>query len=114
MPFLLLKTNIQLDKTISLALLNQATTVITKTTGKPTSYICVNVCGGEDMIFGNKLDPCVYMEMKGVGMPAEQIPLLADALTKMVETRLRVPPNRVYIEFASVPGNLWGYNGSTF
>ncbi|MGN0904801.1 MAG: phenylpyruvate tautomerase MIF-related protein [Alphaproteobacteria bacterium] len=114
MPFLLLKTNIHLDKTMSVALLNQASTVISRTTGKPEHYIMVNVCGGENLIFGGKSDPAVYMEMKSVGLPPDQVPLLADALTKMVESRLRVPANRVYIEFSSVPGNMWGYNGSTF
>ncbi len=54
------------------------------------------------------------MEMKSVGLPQAQIPELSGVLTKMIEDKLKVPANRIYIEFSSVPGNMWGYAGSTF
>ena len=54
------------------------------------------------------------MEMKSVGLSQSQIPELSRVLTQMVEDKLKVPANRVYIEFSSVPGNMWGYAGSTF
>ncbi len=114
MPFLLVKTNVPLDHTMSSAIMHQATIVISQATGKPKNYIMVNVCGGENLMFGDKLDPCAYLEMKSVGMTAEQIPLLSAGLAKMMEEKLHIPPNHVYIEFASVPGKMWGYNGSTF
>ena len=114
MPFLMIKTNLDLEKTTILALLNHASRVVAETIGKPESYVMVNVCANEHMLFAATTMPTVYMEMKSVGMTKEQVPLLSDALTKMVESRLKVPGNRVDIEFASVPGILWGYNGSTF
>ena len=114
MPFLLVKTNVPLDHTTSSAIMHQATIVISQATGKPKNYIMVNVCGGENLMFADKLDPCAYMEMKSVGMTAEQIPVLSANLTKMLEDKLNMPPNRVYIEFAAVPGRMWGYNGGTF
>ena len=114
MPFLLLKTNITLDKTMSAAMLNNASTVIARTTGKPESYIMVNVCDSQHLIMGGKPNPAVYMEFKSVEMPQEQVKQLVEALTKMVVDRMKVPPNRVYIEFSSVPGCMWGYNNSTF
>ncbi len=114
MPFLLIKTNIALDKTMRETVLNQASTVIARTTGKPEKFIMVNVCGGEDLLFGAKSAPAVYMEMKSVGLSQGQVPVLSKALTEMIESRLQVPGNRVYIEFSSVPGNMWGYNGETF
>lgn len=114
MPFLLIKTNIDLEKTTTSALLNQAARVVSETTGKPESYVMVNVCGNEHMIFAGKTTPTVYMEMKSVGMTPDQVKPLSEALTKMIESRLKVPANRIYIEFACVPGSMWGFNGSTF
>ena len=114
MPFLMIKTNVDLEKTTTLALLNHASRVVAETLKKPEGYVMVNVCPNEHMVFGGTPMPTVYMEMKSIGLTKEQIPLLAEALTKVAEQRLRVPKNRVYIEFASVPGILWGYNGTTF
>lgn len=114
MPFLMIKTNLELEKTTVQALLNYASRVVAETVKKPESYVMVNVCSGEHMIFGGTPMPTVYMEMKSIGMTKEQIPILSQALTKMAEDRLKVPANRVYIEFAPVPGILWGYNGTTF
>ena len=101
MPFLLIKTNIPLDKTMRETVLNQASTVIARTTGKPEKFIMVNVCSGEDLLFGAKSAPGL-------------VPVLSKALTEMIESRLQVPGNRIYIEFSSVPGHMWGYNGTTF
>ena len=114
MPFLKIKTNVDLEKTTIQALLNHASRVVAETVQKPESYVMVNICANEHMIFAGTLMPTVFMEMKSIGMNKEQVTLLADALTKMVEQRLRVPKNRVYIEFTSVPGAMWGYNGTTF
>ena len=85
MPFLMIKTNLDLEKTTIQALLNHASRVVAEAVQKPESYVMVNVCANEHMVFA------------GTSMQ-----------------RLKVPGNRVYIEFASVPGILWGYNGSTF
>lgn len=114
MPFLLIKTNINLDKSVANELMNYASKVVSKAIGKPESYVMVNVCSGENLIFGAKITPTVYMEMKSVGLPTSQIPFISQTLTKMIEDKIKVPGNRVYIEFSSVPGNLWGYNGGTF
>ena len=114
MPFLMIKTNLELEKMTVQALLNYASLVVSKAIQKPESYVMVNVCDGEHLSFAGTQMPTVYMEMKSVGMTKEQVPVLCQALTKLAEERLKVPANRVYIEFAPVPGILWGYNGGTF
>lgn len=114
MPFLLIKTNINLDDTVSFALTNYASKVVAEALGKPESYVMVNVCPDEYMSMGAKTAPCVYMELKSVALQPTETPRLSQVLTKMVGDRLNVPANRVYIVFRSVPGNLWGYNGKTF
>ena len=114
MPFLMIKTNLNMEKTTIQALMNHASRVVAETIQKPESYVMVNVCANEHMVFAATSAPTVYMEMKSVGMTKEQIPVLSKTLTEMIEQRLKIPARRVYIEFASVPGILWGYNGSTF
>ncbi|MCQ2913847.1 MAG: phenylpyruvate tautomerase MIF-related protein [Alphaproteobacteria bacterium] len=114
MPFLMIKTNLPLEKTVCNALMNYASKVVAETVEKPEAYVMVNVVENQHLIFGAKVTPCVYMEMKSVGLPQSKIPELSATLTKMIEDKLHVPSNRIYIEFSSVPGNMWGFNGSTF
>ncbi len=114
MPFLLIKTNIDLDDTVSFALTNYASKVVAEALGKPESYVMINVCPGQYMSMGAKTAPCVYMELESVALPQTETARLSQVLTKMVGDRLNVPGNRVYTVFRSVPGNMWGYNGSTF
>ena len=114
MPFLLIKTNLHLDKMMCETVLNQASTVLARITGKPEKFIMVNVCSAENRRLGGKIAPAVWMEMKSVGLTQGQVPIYSKALTEMIVSRLQVPATRVYIEFSSVPGNMWGYNGATF
>lgn len=114
MPFLLIKTNIDLEKTVYTALLHHATRVVAQSVGKPESYVMVNVCGKEYMSFGGTTTPTVYMELKSVDLPDEYIPGISAALTEMIETKIKVPGTRIYIEFSSSPGHRWGFNGTTF
>ena len=114
MPLLILKTNIDLEKTTTLALMNHATRVVAEALGKPESYVMVNVCPNEHMAMGMTTLPTVYMELKSVNLSDNEIPQLSKVLTEMAEDRLKVTPARVYIEFSSVPSSHWGYNGGTF
>ena len=114
MPFLTIKVNMPLDNAMASELMTQGTNIVARVTGKPKSYIMLNISGDEHLMMGGKIDPCCYMEMKSIGLPDEQIRPLSAELTKMMMAKLHVPANRIYIEFSAVPGKYWGYNGSTF
>jgi len=114
MPFLMMKTNMPLDNAMASELMTHGTNVVARVTGKPKSYIMVTISGNEHLMMGGTIDPCAYVEMKSIGLPDEQIKPLSAELTKMLMAKLHLPANRVYIEFAAVPGKYWGYNGSTF
>ena len=51
MPFLMIKTNLDLEKTTIQALLHHASRVVAETIKKPESYVMVNVCANEHMAF---------------------------------------------------------------
>ena len=41
-------------------------------------------------------------------------PSISAALCGLLEERLGVSADRIYISFDDVPARLWGWNGSTF
>ncbi len=58
---------------------------------------------------------CPYLEVKNVGeLKPDLTSKISSLLTDLVSSNLRVPANRVYIEFQESQRHLWGWNGGTF
>ena len=113
MPTLLIKTNAPLPADPE-PLLKDASAAVAKLLGKPESYVMVLLEPPTAMCFGADTAPAAYLELKSLGLPEDRTPALSAALCGFVAEHLGVPQNRVYIEFASPPRHLFGYDGSTF
>jgi phenylpyruvate tautomerase len=114
MPYLSLRTNVQLSEPDSQAFLQQATQLVAESLGKSERFVMVDVQGAQTMRFSGSAAPLAYLELKSIGLPQERVPELSARLCELVESRLAVPKDRVYIEFADAPRSLWGWNGRTF
>lgn len=66
------------------------------------------------MCFAGDIAPLAYLELKSLGLPEAQTPELSAALCGLLQDTVGIPPDRVYIEFASPPRHLFGFNASTF
>ncbi len=114
MPYLKLRTNQSISKEKSTGLLPQLSQLIAHETGKPESYIMVELEGDKAMIFSGSNDALAYLECKSIGLNSNQAKSLSAAISQLLETELGVSSNRVYIEFTNCPADFWGWNGSTF
>ncbi|MGZ4968343.1 MAG: phenylpyruvate tautomerase MIF-related protein [Methylobacter sp.] len=114
MPYLKLTTNIAINKEQSPKLLNQFSQLLAKETGKPERYVMVELAGDKDMLFGASNEPLAYVECKSIGLSAQQAQSLSASISQLLASSLQLSADRVYIEFSNCPGNLWGWNGSTF
>lgn len=112
MPYLKLKTNVNISDTPEL--LKQFSALMTKQTGKPESYVMVEIADAQSLIFAGSDAPAAYLECKSIGLSASQTKPLSTAICQLLQSRLQIAPNRVYIEFSDCPANYWGWNGSTF
>jgi len=54
------------------------------------------------------------LDLRAIGLPAGKTGELAALLCDLAKAELGVAKERVYINFADVPANLWGWNGETF
>jgi len=54
------------------------------------------------------------MDLKAIGLPAGKTAQLSALLCELAKSDLGITGERVYINFADVPPNLWGWNGETF
>jgi phenylpyruvate tautomerase PptA (4-oxalocrotonate tautomerase family) len=55
------------------------------------------------------------VEVKSIGsMSPAQTKAMSQDFCQVINEKLGVPANRIYIEFADAKGAMWGWNSSTF
>jgi phenylpyruvate tautomerase PptA (4-oxalocrotonate tautomerase family) len=114
MPFLKIETNIAVDGDRRRVTLAAASRAVAEMLGKPEHYVMVALNAGTPMLFGGSDAPCVYMELKSIGLPDDRTADFSRALGAVIGKALNVPQERIYIEFSVAEPHLWGWNGETF
>jgi phenylpyruvate tautomerase len=92
----------------------KASKLVAELTGKSERQVMVLVEPPAAMTFGGSTEAAVYAELKSIGLESTACAELSRRLCAFFQEELGVPPERVYIEFASPEGALWGWNGETF
>jgi phenylpyruvate tautomerase PptA (4-oxalocrotonate tautomerase family) len=114
MPTLIIQTNVEVPAERRKVILEAASSLVAEQLGKPESYAMVLMQHNPDMLFGADNAPLAYLELKSLGLPEDRTQDLSAALCAFMERHFGVPPARVYIELASPPRHLFGWNGGTF
>lgn len=112
MPYLKLSTNAKISNESEL--LKALSEHIAKETGKPERYVMVELSENNAMLFSGTSDPLAYVECKSIGLSSTQIKSLAASLSRLLNDKLKIAPERIYIEFSACPAENWAWNGSTF
>jgi phenylpyruvate tautomerase PptA (4-oxalocrotonate tautomerase family) len=111
MPILKIQTNQPPEN--SQELKQEATRMLSELLGKPAGFIMI-ILEGANMHFAGEGDPCLFAELKSIGLPEERTTEFSEALCSFFENRLGVHKSRIYIEFTSSERHLLGWNGKTF
>jgi phenylpyruvate tautomerase PptA (4-oxalocrotonate tautomerase family) len=111
MPLLSIITNQNISD--EPALLKAASSLVAEQCQKPERYVMVSV-QQKALCFSGNDEPAAYLELKSLGLTAEQTSPLAQALCQFMAQQLDIPAARVYIEFASPERAFWGWNNHTF
>lgn len=114
MPYLLIRTNREIPQAEQPQLLARCSAAVAEMLGKPERYVMVSLEQSRAMLFGGETSPCIYLELKSIGLPAERTAELSASLANLLGTELGVPADRIYIEFADAERHMWGWNGGTF
>jgi phenylpyruvate tautomerase PptA (4-oxalocrotonate tautomerase family) len=97
------------------SLLKSLSGLLAKELGKPESYVMTALVPDTSMTFGGTTEPACYAELKSLGeFSKDATARLSRVLCTALAEGLRVPQNRIYIEFTNPPGHLWGHDGETF
>jgi phenylpyruvate tautomerase PptA (4-oxalocrotonate tautomerase family) len=114
MPTLIIQTNVRIPPERRKVILEAASSLVAEQLGKPESYVMVLLQHNPDTLFATDDGPAAYLELKSLGLPEDRSGAISAALCAFMERQFGVPPARVYIELASPPRHLFGWNGGTF
>lgn len=112
MPYLKIQTNAEVVN--KQELLKKLSKAASDGIGKPEAYIMTAYSSVQAMTFGGNSEPAVFLECKSFGLKEEQTADLSAILCSFCQDELGVPKDRVYIEFSSAEGVMWGWDGRTF
>lgn len=114
MPYLKITTSKMVEAAQKHRLLTTASKTIAAELNKPEQYMMVSLETGVPMVFAGSQEPSAFLELRGIGLPKAKAGKLSLLLCGLMESELGVRKDRVYINFADVPANLWGWNSNTF
>ena len=114
MPTLRILTNARVPAEGRAEFLTRASRTVAEMLAKPESYVMVILEDGRDMLFAGTPAPAAYLELTSLGLPEERTAHYSRTLCNLLEDALGVSAERIYIDFASPPRHLFGWNGDTF
>jgi phenylpyruvate tautomerase len=114
MPYLKLKTNVAIGDKQAAPLLSGLSRLLAQETGKPERYVMTELVGGLAMTFAGTGDPLAFVECKSIGLSRDQAKSLSASICRYLTSELKLPAERVYIEFGNAPAEFWGWNSATF
>jgi phenylpyruvate tautomerase len=114
MPYLKITTSKSIDAERKHNLLKVASKMVAAELGKPEMYMMVSAEAPVSMVFAGTGEPCAFLELRGIEIPEAKTGKLSQLLCGLVESHTGVRRDRVYINFADIKPNMWGWNGETF
>lgn len=114
MPLLALKTSARLSNQQRHDLLAPLSKIVAECIGKPERYVMILV--GEDaMMMAGDESPAAYADIRSIGgLNREVNRKLSERVCGLLQEQLGIPPDRVYLGFANVSAENWGWNEGTF
>ena len=114
MPLFELRTNQTPEKEEVDSMASGLSRVCSEVLCKSEGYVMVNIQVGQSLIFAGTDDPAAFGELRSINLLQEEIVTLSARLCSFLSERLNVPEDRIYLGFADIDRNNWGWNGKTF
>lgn len=114
MPLIKIETNKTLDDVAVKALLQKTSKFAAEMLRKPEGYVMVSLSDKKAMMFSGTTGPLAYVTLKSIGLPKESCGEYSAAICDFLGKELSIPADRIYIDFAEIPGKMFGWNRETF
>lgn len=114
MPLLRLETTVALSDSQRQELLTALSKAVAETIGKPEQYVMVTISPAAILMSGKPGD-AAFADVRSIGGLSPDVNRrLSQNVCALLARSLRLPPDRVYLNFTEVGAGDWGWNGDTF
>ena len=113
MPLFKIETNKE-PQYQNTSVLKSASELISEMLGKPEQYVMVSIETQKEMTFGGSADPTAFVTLKSIGLPVNKCSQFSGRICQFIKEQFNIPPDRVFIDFVDIQGNMFGWNGKTF
>jgi phenylpyruvate tautomerase len=114
MPYFSIETNQTINQASNRDLMKKMSAFIAGLLGKPESYVMIAIKPETPLIFAGGDEPAAFVRLKSIGLPKARCPEFSEKICGVVELELKVPPNRVFIDFKDLERDMFGWDGKTF
>lgn len=115
MPYLRIDTNKKMVSGDFNDKLEKTSAFVAKMLNKEEKWVMIAVNPGIPMMYGgDRRRPTAFVELKSIGLDADQCGELSGALCEFIEKEFGIDQDRIYIEFKCLEAENFGYDGATF
>lgn len=113
MPFIELKTNINVNQNLREEAFEFFNDHISILSGKNKEWLMINIIDNQNMMFKGDKSPLIMIEVKTYLKPSKQdLDKLTLILSNYFSNTFNIPINRIYVSY--FPLENWGYAGYNF
>jgi phenylpyruvate tautomerase len=114
MPYFKIETNVSLDASAAKDFAGEMSSFACRLLGKPEKYMMVSFAHSVEVMFGGTAEPAAYVELKSIGLLEANCKRYSKAICEFLESNLKIPPDRIYIDFKDIDASMFGWNKGTF
>jgi phenylpyruvate tautomerase PptA (4-oxalocrotonate tautomerase family) len=111
MPYLNIKTNQEVE---SKSVISEISSFMAQLLNKPERVMMVSLSTNISMIFAGQPVPTAFIQLKSIGLTAEQGKEIAPKMNTFLGSILNVPADRIYIDMQNIDRKMFAFNGNTF
>jgi phenylpyruvate tautomerase len=113
MPLITIQSNASIDEAEVGPMLSVFSARLAELLGQPEAYVMTLLERPTGMTMAATAEPCALVEVRSiVAFTREQTQDVAGAVCAMLEERLGVAPNRVFLNFTNFEKAMWGFDGA--
>lgn len=115
MPYINVKTSCEINDAQKEVLKSELAEIMQKVADKSEDWLMVSFNNETIFFKGEKCAKAAFVEIKLVGsISSDQKTELSRRVCKIMDERLGIPPQKLYLVITCVSGENWGWNCNTF
>jgi phenylpyruvate tautomerase len=114
MPYFSIETSLAIEKEPGKKLAKKVSAFVSDLLGKPESYVMVAIKPESVSLFGGSDRPCAFVRLKSIGLSRDMCGEYSANICGFIEEELKIPKDRIYIDFSDLDGKMFGWNAKTF